>query len=66
MHKNDCQQNPESCYLWREAETREGFLGTSILLQFKTSKSEWWYMDGELFYIRYAFVCLKLFIFFIK
>ena len=47
-------------------KTREGFLGSSILLQSKTSKSEWWYMHGELFYIRYTFVCLKLFIFFIK
>ena len=30
-------------------KTREGFLGSSILLQSKTSKSEWWYMHGELF-----------------
>lgn len=35
-------------------KTREGFLGTSALLQLKISKHRWQYMDGELFYIRYT------------
>lgn len=43
-----------------EEEGLERFRGTSTL-SFIISKTEQGYLDVEVFYIRYTFICLKLF-----